>query len=172
MQNLMPKTGIAVSGNAMPRQGKNSEKDIMSLGEVFISVAGYSTRGTIVVSSRVYNFTEEKYGGNAASKLWIETVRSENELDRFLTEHNADPSKFQMQRDGLNQFILTSHIAQFVRTWTCIQAFSDAIAFIDRHCPVSPPHIAKLTPNDVAHIRIINQVMLFFLMHRMHRAEP
>ena len=146
----------------MPRQGKNSEKDITSLGEVFIGVAGYSSRGTIVVSSHVYNFTEEKYGGNAASKLWIETVRSENKLALFLDDQNVDPSKFAQLRDGFNQFILTSHISQFVRTWTCIQGFSDAIAFIDRHGPLSPPHIAKLTPNEVAHIRIFNQVTLLF----------
>ena len=154
LKNSNATFAISVSGNAMPAQGHNSEESIKSLGEVFIGIAGYRSDGAIMVSSHVYNFTEPAYGANNILRLWVETVRSENALHDYLAQQHVDVERFKLQQDGFNQFILTSHIAQFVRTTTSIQAFTDAMDFIAKYKPTA--FTTPMANNEVADISLYN----------------
>jgi len=165
LKNSNATLAIAVSGNSMPEQGLGREEMIRHLGEVFISVAGYSRTGQIMVRSNVYNFTKSVYGGENMCRLWVDTVRNENRMDEYLkagVRGGAPPfptnEGFKKLHDGMNDFILTSHISAFIRNQTCVKAYQDAIDFIrDVHPVPNPPHVNPLTDEARQNIRGINE---------------
>ena len=125
---------ISVTGNAMPYQGIGEEvkQEVMNLGEVIIGCAAYGKDGSILVKSKMYNFTQPKYGGYNASKEWILTVHNENLLNEALkqTGINIPNEGFSKLHDGFNNFLSTGHISEFIRNQTCLHAYLQAIEFI------------------------------------------
>ena len=63
----------------MPYQGigEQVKDEVMNLGEFAIGCASYGKDRSILVKSKMYNFTQPKYGAYYASKDWILTVHYE-----------------------------------------------------------------------------------------------
>jgi len=134
LKNSNASFAIAVTGNAMPYQGigEQVKEEVMNLGEVFIACAAYGKDGSILVKSKMYNFTEPKHGGYNASKDWILTVHNENLLNEALQQNgiNIQNEGFSKLHDGFNNFLSTGHISEFIRNQTCLHAYLQAIEFI------------------------------------------
>lgn len=133
LKNTNASLAIAVSGNAMPEQASNPdavdpEDEIRRLGEVFISVAGYvhdensaSQSLKIVVRTKAFNFTDVIYNGHDMAKIWIETIIEERRLKQALERGQVTgftKADFSRISNGFNEYILTSHIASFIRNQT------------------------------------------------------
>jgi PncC family amidohydrolase len=139
LKNSNATLAIAVTGNAMPWQGLDSEREIFNLGEVFIGCAGYNKQGVMVVESQSYNFTEKNYKCHDICKIWINTVRNEIRLHNYLEKRrrqgdaevpNDNEFDFRRLHDGFNDFVLTSQISEFIRACTCYSAIIQAMKFI------------------------------------------
>ena len=159
LRNSNASVAIAVSGNAMPRQGTGaSDDELRRLGEVFISVAGYATQAdpphppAIFVQTRVYNFCEPQYGGSDLANIWLSVVRQETRAAQFLdaVQGGAAFRHSQAPRvtDGFNEFLLTSHISSFIQFQTVRQACADAAEFVDAHDVIRPSFIQKIDSNE------------------------
>ena len=133
LKNTNASLAIAVSGNAMPEQASDPdaidpEDEIRRLGEVFISVAGYvhdensaSQNLKIVVRTKAFNFTDVIYNGHDMAKIWIETIIEERRLKQALERGQVSgftKADFSRISNGFNEYILTSHIASFIRNQT------------------------------------------------------
>ena len=121
----------------MPYQGIGEEvkKEVMNLGEVVIACAAHEKNGTIMVKSKMYDFTQPKYGGYNASKDWTLTVHNENLLHEALEHHriNIENEEFSKLHDGYNTFLSTEHLSEFIRNQTCLHAYLQAIEFIAQY---------------------------------------
>ena len=118
--------------NAISRHWRRSQKEVIKLGEVVIACAAYEKNGCIMVKSKMYNFTQPKYGGYNASKDWILTVHNENLLNEALqqTGINIPNEGFSKLHDGFNNFLSIGHISEFIRNQACLHAYLQAIEFI------------------------------------------
>lgn len=161
LRNSNASLAIAVSGNAMPNQGtRTTANELQRLGEVFISVAGYVPQRdpphhpAIFVRTRVYNFCEAQYGGAGLANVWMRVVHEESELAHYLdaTPEGAAFREANVPRltDGFNEFLLTSHIASFIRHQTVRQACDDASEFLNAYNPIVPDFIQKIDSNPGA----------------------
>ena len=170
LRNSNATLAIAVSGNAMSNQGIQKrdadEDELHRIGEVFIAVAGYGLKNdetgepVIGVSAKVYNFCEEKYGGSDFADIWLKVVHQENELQKFLTDERHENIKQKIPRliDGFNEFLLTSHIASFIRYQTVRQACKDATKFLEKYVLTVPEFIKRIDTNEarISEMTVIN----------------
>lgn len=133
LKNTNASLAIAVSGNAMPEQAVkpdaiNPEDEIRRLGEVFISVAGYvrneqstSQKLKIAIRTEAFNFTDIVYKGHDMAKIWIQTIIEERRLKEALERGvvaGLTKADFSRISNGFNEYLLTSHIASFIRNQT------------------------------------------------------
>lgn len=152
LRNSNASVAIAVTGNAMPLQGKSCNMDeLKQLGEVFIGIAGYMVDGNIRVSTKVYNFCHSDYGGDSFAEAWFDTVVKETKLSELLISRQTDDETGQLAdfsnlMDGYNQYINTALLSKFIRLQTTIQAFKDLCVFIQRGGNHVPAHIQRTEP--------------------------
>jgi nicotinamide mononucleotide (NMN) deamidase PncC len=148
LRNSNASIAIAVTGNAMPLQGTKCNMDeLKQLGEVFIGIAGYNTDGNIIVSTKVYNFCDEKFKGNGFAEAWYKTVVAETSLSRHVEklkdEETGVFNTFGELVDGYNPYVCTSLLSRFIRVQTTIQAFRDVCMFMKKHRPRVPYHLVR-----------------------------
>lgn len=132
LKNSEATLAIAVTGNAMPNQ--LDPKDVPKLGEVFIGIAGYRDKNTIVVQTKVYNFCKNpiiKDDDGSICKYWVDSIDTENKL--FEKSDDKEKAKYQRYTDKFNDFSNTNLVSKYVRYSTVCQALSDAQEFLNKN---------------------------------------
>jgi PncC family amidohydrolase len=116
LRNSNATIAIAVTGNAMATPDHKNR-----IGEVFISVAGYSKEGgvyEILVNNSSHNFCDDIY---KTCKLWYD-------------ETNQEPTSYAPLQ-------ITSLISKYIRLATVAKAFENAVDFIEKNNLVVPEFI-------------------------------